>query len=85
MAVFNISKLFHIFLNFMIIVKMVRDYITGTETTTQWTLNFYSLITKFTYIDINPLRANTPLYYFNSFQTMEIKGRTSSTLVYLQN
>ena len=69
----------------MIIVKMVRDYITGAETTTQWTLNFYSLITKFTYIDINPLRANTPLYYFNSFQTMEIKVRTSSTLVYLQN
>ena len=69
----------------MIIVKMVRDCITGTETITQWTLHFYSLITKFTYIDINQLRTNTPLYYFNSFQNMEIKGRTSSTLVNLQN
>ena len=85
MAVFNISNLFHTFLSFMIIVKMVRDCITGTETTTQWTLHFYSLITKFTYIDINQLRTNTPLYYFNSFQNMEIKGRTSSTLVNLQN
>ena len=62
MAVFNIRHLCHTLLSFMIILKMFRDVITGTETTTQWTLDFYSLISKFTCIVINPLR--TKLLYF---------------------